>query len=259
VTRASIHCSPPAPCLYNSRVSEPTLRLQASAARKQRRLDELLGGRSANAPELLDVVCDAQALGSLELAGFRFAWEEVRAARRGAAAPAEILGLQRAQRAVPPQADLSVAALRAWRSALDGGPAELRDGPGARSAGPEPAPPEFVLERLSVLEQWLGAKSGRELRAEQQGALALARIVEILPFDDGNGRVARLAASHLMVRAGARPPILVGADRARLEACLQSAFRLDTGPLTALLAEASERSLDVLVQVLEREAAEPRT
>jgi hypothetical protein len=53
-----------------------------------------------------------------------------------------------------------------------------------------------------------------------------------------------------MVRAGARPPILVKGDRKRLEAALQAAFRLDTEPLARLLAEASARSVDVLIQAL---------
>jgi hypothetical protein len=84
-----------------------------------------------------------------------------------------------------------------------------------------------------------------------RGALALARLLEIRPFLEANGRVARLAASHLMEAAGAEPPILVGGDAPRLEAALQRAFQLDTEPLVALLDEASERSLDVQLQALE--------
>lgn len=94
-------------------------------------------------------------------------------------------------------------------------------------------------------------ESGRELRAAQAGALALARIVEVLPFDEANGRVSRLAASHVMVRAGERPPILVKGDCPRLRAALQAAFRLDTEPLSRLLEEASARSLDVMIRALE--------
>jgi hypothetical protein len=54
-----------------------------------------------------------------------------------------------------------------------------------------------------------------------------------------------------MVRAGARPPVLVGADRARLDEALRRAFQLETEPLAALLQEASERALDVMIQTLE--------
>ena len=69
----------------------------------------------------------------------------------------------------------------------------------------------------------------------------------MLPWDEGNGRVARLAASHVMVRAGARPPVLIGADAERLEQALLAAFALQTEPLVRLLDEASERALDVML------------
>jgi hypothetical protein len=38
-----------------------------------------------------------------------------------------------------------------------------------------------------------------------------------------------------MVRGGMRPPILVAGDAPRLRAALESAFRLETEPLVALL------------------------
>jgi hypothetical protein len=56
-----------------------------------------------------------------------------------------------------------------------------------------------------------------------------------------------------LVRGGARPPILVAGDRGRLVACLQAAFRFETQPLCALLEEASDRALDVMLQVAERQ------
>ncbi|HSB60554.1 MAG TPA: Fic family protein, partial [Vicinamibacteria bacterium] len=108
-----------------------------------------------------------------------------------------------------------------------------------------------------ILEQWIDSESGRALKPAPLAALALARLIEILPFEDGNGRISRLAASHLMVRGGMRPPILARADGPRLVACLQAAFRLDTEPLCGLLVEASERSLDVMIQTLEREEPAP--
>ena len=54
-----------------------------------------------------------------------------------------------------------------------------------------------------------------------------------------------------MVNSGSRPPILVGGDRERLEACLQAAFQLQTEPLVVLLEEASERALDLAIRALE--------
>jgi Fic family protein len=177
---------------------------------------------------------------------------EVAAARRGRPAPPEVQGLLRALGAVGPQAPLTVAALQAWHSALTGGSGAWRGSDPAAPPGdrPPPAPARFVESRLRILEQWLASDSGADLKAAQQGALVMARVVEILPFEDGNGRVSRLAASHVMVKAGARPPVLVREDGPRLRDALQAAFALQTEPLCALLEEASARAMDAMIRAL---------
>ena len=230
-------------------MSQP-LHLQPSAAVKEKRLAALLEGRgvSPDDPGLAEIVEDAQLLGSLELAGLRFTWDEVRSSRVAGEGPAEILALRRARAAVPADAPFSLAAIRAWHEAL-AGPVGLRRGTRERD-GALPAPAELVEGRLATLTEWLEVAGPRDLTPDQVAAVALARLVEILPFDDGNGRVSRLAASHLMVRGGMRPPILVAGDAPRLRAALEAAFRLETEPLVALLAEASGRALDVMIQSL---------
>src|SRR5262245_38990594 len=143
-----------------------------------------------------------------------------------------------------------------WHEAVTGTASGFRRGERVRDGGPPPAPAAFVESRMRLLGEWLGSQSCLELQPARGAALALARIVEILPFDEANGRVARLAASHAMVRAGARPPVLVGGDRERLEQALQAAFQLETEPLAALLEEASDRALDVALQALEKWGSE---
>ncbi len=214
--------------------NEIRLRLAASAASKERRLASLLGGRALDAASS-DAVREAQVAGSLGLSGM----------------PATVSGLLRAMAAVDPKAPLTVNALVAWHRAATG-TSGFRLTDAERPGGTPPAPPEFIAGRLAIFEQWMNAPSAAELTASQQGALALARVVEVKPFDDGNGRVSRLAASHLMVRAGARPPILNPGDAPRLEQALQAAFQLHTEPLAALLEEAAERALDVLIREAER-------
>ena len=229
-----------------------TLRVQPPTAVKEKRLAALLAerGRDADDPRLAEVVADAQLLGSLELSGARATWEEVRGSRRTGEGPAEVVGLRRAQAAVPPDAPLTVAAIRAWHEAI-AGPVGFRREERAREDAP-PAPPARIAGRLETLEEWLTSPGIRDLAPAQAAGLACARIIEVLPFDDANGRVARLAASHVMVRAGLRPPILVAADGPYLLACLRAAFRLETEPLVTLLTEASGRALDVAIQALER-------
>ncbi len=227
------------------------LRPRASAAAKEKRLAAAMAERADLDPaHLRAVVEDAQDLGSLQLAGVELTWDEVRAARRGANGPPALLALRRARAAVAAQAPFSLDALRAWHTAVLGEPSRWRTTPRARPAGPQPAPAEFIEARLELLASWLQADSAGELGPARLGALALARLCEIAPFEDGNGRVARLVAAHLMTRAGSRPPILVAGDRARLEAALQAAFALHTEPLVELLEEAAERPLDVQLQTL---------
>lgn len=230
-------------------MSQP-LRLQPSAAVKEKRLATLLEERGLRPddPGLAGIVEDAQLLGSLELAGVRATWEEVRSSRTAGEGPAEVLALRRARAAVPAAAPFSLAGIGAWHEAL-AGPVGFRRGERERDGAPT-APAEFVPSRLATLEEWLEGAGSRDLKPEQGAAVALARIVEIAPFDDGNGRVSRLTASHLMVRGGLRPPILVAGDAARLRSALESAFRLETEPLVLLLVEASGRALDVMIQSL---------
>ena len=228
------------------------MRIPPPAEAKERRLAALLAatGRRADDPALAEVVEDAQLLGSLELAGFQTTWAEVRGSRASDAGPEEVLALRRARRAVPRAAPLSIATLRSWHTAL-AGPVGFRRETRERDGTP-PAPPELIEGRLATLEEWLAATGIRDLKPEQSAGLVCARIVEILPFDDGNGRVARVAASHVMVAGGRHPPILVGADGPYLVAVLRAAFRLDTEPLVSLLVEASSRALDVMIQSVVR-------
>jgi Fic family protein len=226
------------------------VRLGTSRALKEKRLESLLAGRDERDPALADAVAEAQVQGSLALSGIASSVMDVRAARRGLPAPAEVRALVAALAAVPRSAPLSVQAIRSWHAAALEGDGRFRAAERAREGGPPPAPAAFVASRLEALEHWLQVESSRDLEPAAAGALALARIVEILPFDDGNGRVSRLAAAHVMAKAGARAPILVRDDEPRLREALQGAFRLETRPLASLLDEASERSLDVMIRAL---------
>jgi Fic/DOC family len=228
------------------------LHLAPSAAVKEGRLAALVAQEPGRLAFLNEQVLDAQLLGSLDLARQSFSWDEIKASREGGGPALEpARALRRAQAAAGAASFISVDVLVAWHAEATGRPPALRTGARERAGGPPTSPPEFVRSRLEGLVEWLSADSGRELRAPQRGALGLARFVEIAPFDDANGRVARLLAAHLMTQAGALPPILVGGDRERLDQCLGAAFQLVMEPLAMLLEEASERALDVQLQTLE--------
>ena len=220
-----------------------SLRLEPSVAVREGRLTRLLGerGLSPDDARLARIVEDAELVGSLELAGLPVSWDDARAETP----PPQLRALRRARAVVSAADRFTLAAVRAWHEAL-AGPVGFRR---REAAG---APPEFIEDRLASLAEWLDARGAEELAPEQKSAVALARIVEVRPFDEANGRVARLAAAHVLRRAGLPPPILVGGDGPRLQAALEAAHRLETGPLVDLVREASGRPLDVMIQSLER-------
>jgi hypothetical protein len=232
------------------------LRLAPSTALREKRLARLLAERGLDRgdPRLASLVEDAVLVGSLALSGIAVSWEE---ARGGSSPVGELAALRRARAAVPVHEPLTVSAIRAWHAALLG-PIGFRrpvpagaEAPAAEGVG-RGAPAELVEGRIAHVVEWLETEGSSQLGPEAKAALALARVVEIRPFEDGNGRVSRLAAAHVLERAGAAPPVLVSGDAARLRSSLEAAFRLDTAPLVELLREASLRSLDVKIQALER-------
>jgi hypothetical protein len=209
-------------------MAPPLLRVAIAAG--ERRLCDLLGGRDAVVLGIPAAVEAALVQGSLALAGLPAGGDDA-------------LRLRRARAAVPADAPLTVDALLAWHGALVPG-AGLRTG---ERAGGAPAP--LVRTRLLGFEEWMGVEAIREVPPAARGALALARIVEIAPFDAANGRVSRLACAHVMARAGARPPLLDGGDAARLEEATTAAFALHTEPLVRLLEEASDRALQLALRI----------
>jgi hypothetical protein len=227
------------------------LRLSDGIERKRRRVQARLDGRDPVALGLGEIVRDAQVLGSLELAGLDVSWDQVRAARRSEDPHDAIARLQLAMDSPGRAKPFAVTELVAWHGQIMGQRTRLRSDNIVRSYPPPASPGAFVAERLKMLEDWLIGDSGGELASSASAALLMARLVEILPFEEANGRAIRVAVSHALVCAGAGPPVLVGGDRPRLEACLQAAFQLDIEPLVRLLEEASERSFDVELQALE--------
>ena len=223
-----------------------SLRLEPSRAAREKRLERRLAERGLGRDDerLVRIVEDAELAGSLELAGIRTTWEQVRASGTDAS-PTELAALRRARSALAAGSPVTVDAIRVWHATLVG-PVGFRRQPGRGAL------PELIEGRLTELLLWLEAKGAEGLEPQQKAAVALARIVEIQPFDDANGRVSRLAAAQLMRRAGLPPPILVAGDAPRLRAALESAFRLETGPLVDLVNEASGRALEVMSQSLER-------
>jgi fido (protein-threonine AMPylation protein) len=111
---------------------------------------------------------------------------------------------------------------------------DIQPFPGGMVPPSWPEVPALVADWIADA-QALGAEGSAELEAL---ARLHARLEQIHPFLDGNGRAGRLVLNLLLVRLGYPPAVIYKGDRQRYLAALQRADGGDPGPLGELLARA---------------------
>lgn len=96
-----------------------------------------------------------------------------------------------------------------------------------------PPKPEDVPPLMTALEEWLHAAEAQSLPAPIRAAILSHRFLSIHPFDDGNGRTARLLATAELWRSDYRMrgffsfEEFFDADRARYYGSLQMGLHFD--------------------------------
>ncbi len=108
----------------------------------------------------------------------------------------------------------------------------------------EPPGSRAVPFAVAQLVDWAGTESFSELHPVQQSALILIRLLDIYPFAAGTPRTSRVLANLYFLRAGF-PPAIVFSDKAKdYHEAVAAGFRMDTTPLTTLIAGSVDRVLD---------------
>lgn len=116
-------------------------------------------------------------------------------------------------------------------------------GAGPDSATYTPPPPQEVSERIQALfDQWNQSFGALKTRPKPEVLAAIVRFhhefLQIHPFLDGNGRVARyLLMQHARALLGEQRPVVIK-DRVPYFVALRQADAGDIGPLTELLTQA---------------------
>lgn len=100
-------------------------------------------------------------------------------------------------------------------------------------------PPEQVESEMDRLMEWHGNHQG--VAPEVEAAWLHHRFVQIHPFQDGNGRVARALASLIFVKADWLPLVVRDAARDRYLDALEEADNGDLKPLVSFFAEIQRR------------------
>lgn len=107
-----------------------------------------------------------------------------------------------------------------------------------------PAPIE-VPALMQAFGKWLGDAADDPLNALR----AHRELVGIHPFNDGNGRTARLLMNLLLCRAGFPPIAIRPEERAAYIEALETAERDgDAGPFDAMLLDRLDRTLDMYLE-----------
>jgi len=117
-------------------------------------------------------------------------------------------------------------------------------------------PPAFEVPGLMrELLNWL-EKNPQELRPIEKAAVFHYRLVAIHPFDDGNGRAARLMMNLVLIRHGYPVTVIKNVDRRRYYDTLRKADSGDPKPFVNFIARCVEQSLDLCLNAVERSTEE---
>jgi len=119
------------------------------------------------------------------------------------------------------------------------------------------APPTEVPARMERLVKWLDASlTAGTLHPVIIAAKLHHDFVIIHPFDDGNGRVARMLVNYLFLRFGFPPIIVPTQEKAAYLAALRLADAGDLSPLSGYLGQRLENSLLLAVKAGKGERVE---
>ena len=112
-------------------------------------------------------------------------------------------------------------------------------------------PPAFEVPALvKELLDWL-RKNPEELRPVEFAAVFHHRFVSVHPFDDGNGRVARLLMNLLLIKQGYPFTVVRNYDRRRYYDTLRKADGGDLAPFVNFIGRCVEESLNLYLSAVE--------
>jgi Fic family protein len=105
--------------------------------------------------------------------------------------------------------------------------------------------PLFVAEHMERLVAWIEG-DGKAIHPALAAAVAHYEFVRIHPFDDGNGRGARILMNIILIRSGYPPCVIRREDRAAYLEALAKADADEHGPFMALVLGSLTRTLETL-------------
>lgn len=123
----------------------------------------------------------------------------------------------------------------------------------------EYCPPLQVEPQMEQLIAWHLQHMEKGVAPEVEAAWLHHRFTQIHPFQDGNGRVARLLATLVFIKAGWFPLALTRDERSAYISALEQADDGDLKPLIVLFAHAQRRAFTMALSLSEEVSLERRS
>lgn len=117
-----------------------------------------------------------------------------------------------------------------------------------RIAGMKKSPPDFS-KIPKLMDELFNEVAKMRTHQVVLAAYLHHKLVEIHPFSDGNGRVARLISNLLLMRKGYPPVVLRKADRKKYYDCLKKADAGKLGPFANFIGKALDESLTLYISI----------
>lgn len=117
-----------------------------------------------------------------------------------------------------------------------------------RIAGRKRSPPDFS-KVPTLMDEFLKSLAKMRRNPIETVAYMHHRFVEIHPFTDGNGRVARLLTNLYLMKQGYPPVVLRKEDRRKYYEYLEKGDRGDLGALTSFIGKAVDESLTLYLSI----------
>lgn len=121
--------------------------------------------------------------------------------------------------------------------------------------GHEPTEVELVGAVVENALDWFRSDSFAEMHEVEKAALTLIKLVDIQPFDEGNGKTLRLLSNFFLLRADYPPAVISPAKASQYAIAIQNSLRFDTQLMIDLITEAVDQGLAYL---LDEPAAPPK-
>jgi Fic family protein len=132
---------------------------------------------------------------------------------------------------------------------LNGGATGFRAGSGDPNRTQKAIPAEHLPAIIENVCAWFTAESFAELNPIEQASIAYLRLVEIQPFDDGNERVAILAASLFTLRNELPPVIITPGLIKPNRSAVEESRRGNTQPMVELIAVGVGNTFDGMTEL----------